>query len=277
MKTILVPTDFSTCAENAAVFAVELNKKFGGKVVLFHSYTVPIYATEVPMPVPSEYEMKKDAVKALNQLRSKLSINYPDTDFHCKTDNGFAENKIVQMEKEVKANYVVMGTRGAGGLRELLVGSNTAAVISSSVCPVIAVPENAKCKGLDKIVFAANYAEGDFRNAFEVVSLAREFNAEVILLHIEEDATYKAFDFSQLESFRIRIQRESNYPKISARLLEDKDILDGLNRYIEEVNAGLLAVTMRHRSFMQRLFSRSLTKRLAYHTHIPLMAFHTAE
>src|SRR3569832_850719 len=220
MKTILVPVDFSASAENAARYAIELNKKFGGKIVLFHSYSIPVYATDVPMAVPSEHELRRDGVKALNKLRSRLSDEFPDTDFHCKIVSGFTEDKIVEQETEVKADLVVMGTHGASGLREYLIGSNTAAVIGKSVCPVLAVPENARWKGLNKIVFAADYDEDDFKNVFDVIEIAREFNSEVVLLHIEEDSDYRAFEFSQLEHFRIRIQRDSEYSRISAKLIE---------------------------------------------------------
>jgi len=168
-----------------------------------------------------------------------------------------------------------MGTKGASGIGELI-GTNAARVISDSICPVIAIPENAKMKGLQKIVFAANYGEDDFRNIFDLIDIARLFDSEVILLHVKDEANNNAMEYAELEGFRNHVINESKYPKISLKLLEDEDVYEGLNFYLEEIKADMLAISMRNRSFIQKLFNRSLTKKMVYHSHLPVLAFHTS-
>ena len=63
MKTILVPTDFSEEARNAAEYAVKLAKEVKAKVILFHTFQVPIPISEVPVMVISENEMLKKNFK----------------------------------------------------------------------------------------------------------------------------------------------------------------------------------------------------------------------
>ena len=109
-----------------------------------------------------------------------------------------------------------------------------------------------------------------------VVDIARGFNAEVILLHVSNGELDKAYEFDAIERFKERIQEDSRYEKINFKLLENRDVIDGLSLYLDEVKADMLAMSMRHRNFFQKIFNRSKTKRMAFHTHIPLLAFHSS-
>lgn len=274
MKTILVPTDFSKNSDNAIHFALELNKKLKSKVILFHSYVVPVFATDIPEAIPSDEELKKVSQRAMKKLKEKITMEYPVMEIETLLKPGYAEDEIVEISSGKKADLVVMGTQGASGLREVLVGSITAAVMEDTECPVLAIPEKAEFKHLNKIVFATDYAYNDFENVEKVVDLARRFDAEVILLHISNGEIDKAYEFDAIERFKEHMVADSKYDKVTFKLLENRNVIDGLSLYLDEVNADMLAMSMRHRNFFQRVFSRSKTKRMAFHTHIPLLAFH---
>jgi nucleotide-binding universal stress UspA family protein len=170
-----------------------------------------------------------------------------------------------------------MGARGTNALKRFLIGSSTAAVIEKSSCTVIAVPEEAQFRHISKIVFAANYETGDDKNVFDLVNFARRFSAEVILLHVSKGDRERAFEFSQVENFREKVQQETAYEKISAKLMDYENVYEGLNKYLEEINADLFALSMRNRSFYQRIFHPSLSKKMIYHSHLPVMVYHTDE
>jgi len=274
MKTILVPTDFSKNSDNAIHFALELNKKLNAKVTLFHSYVVPAYASDIPVVMASDDELKSASEKGMNQLGERLKMDYPGMDIETMIHDGYAEDEIVAATTDNKTDLVIMGTQGASGLREVLIGSITAAVMEDTECPVLAIPENATFKGLHKIVFATNYAENDFENVENVIDIARKFDAEVILLHISSGELDTAYEYAAIETFKERIQQDSKYDKVSFKLLESRDVIDGLSFYLDEIKADMLAMSMHHRTSFQRIFNRSKTKRMAFHTHIPLLAFH---
>ena len=275
MENILVPTDFSDNANNALTYAAELNKKLNAEIMLFHVYTIPVIATDIPVFVLTEGEVQADAEVKLGKLKQEYKALYPEMEFKTKASMGLAKNGIIDEEKEARYDLVVMGTRGASGMSGFFTGSNTASVIGKSACPVIAVPENARMTGLNKIVFAANYGTDDFENVFEVIEIARLFDSEVILLHVATGELNKTFEFAEIEGFKAQISGESRYDKISFKLLEDTDVYHGLNFYIDEIKADMLILNMRNRTFAQKFASSSLTKKIAYHTHIPLLAFHT--
>lgn len=277
MKTILVSTDFSKNSDNAIHFALELNKKLRANVILFHSYVVPILAGDMPVIMPSDDELKSESDKLLSQLRNKCREEYPGMDIETMLSPGYPEDEIPKALVEKNADLLVMGTQGASGLREVLIGSITATVMNNTECPVLAIPEDAQFKGLHKIVFATNYADNDFENIEQVVEIARLFEAEVIMLHVSTRQLDTAYEYAAIETFKERIRSDSQYEKVSFKLLESREVVDGLNFYLDETKANMIVMSMHHRTFFQQIVNRSKTKKMAFHTHIPLLAFHAVE
>lgn len=273
MKTFLLPTDFSENALHAIRYALALNQKLNARVILFHSYVIPVYSTDIPLVVPQDAELKKASEDALNQLQERLKKEYPATEILADVQQGYPEEEIVLAAGKHKADIIIMGTQGASGLREALVGTISAAVMKQASCPVMAIPSECDFKPYRKIVFATNYAEGDFQYVEDVLEFARPFAAEMVLLHISSGEFERTMEYDAIERFKERIKEDSKYKKIQFKLLESKDVYKGMNNFLDEVQADLVAMTMRKRSFIQKLFQRSITQKMAYHTHIPLIAF----
>jgi nucleotide-binding universal stress UspA family protein len=274
MKTILVPTDFSSYSDNALRYAAALSMKMDARILVFHSYHVPVPATDVPIDIKSEAELKKSALKSLHDLKESFGKEFPDTRFSIETTSGFADDEIIERVTKEKCDYVVMGTHGSSGLVEVLLGSNTAKVIEKAACPVFAIPGEAVFEGLNRIVFAADYGTHNFNNALGIVEMARTFGSQVNLLHIRSGDMDETMEYAELESFKNRVCRESGYDKVSFTLIDHSDVFQGLNGYLEEERPDLLVLSMRNRNFVQKVFSRSLTKRMAHHAHIPLLVLH---
>lgn len=277
MKNVLVPTDFSGNATHAIRFALELCRKQKAKMTLFHSFVIPVYATDVPVFPQADEELRKVSEDTIQKLVNKLEEENPGIEMDSLITQGYAEDEIVEAAKAKQADIIIMGTQGATGLREALVGTITASVMEHAGCPVMAVPEKATFTSFDKIVYATSYAEGDFQHVEEIIEFARPFNAEVILLHISSGEIENSYEFESIERFKERIAEDSKYEKVSFRLLEHKNVYEGLNLFLEETKADLVAMTMHKRSFIQKIFNRSITRKMAYHTHIPLIAFTTNE
>ena len=274
MKTILVPTDFSKCANNALRYAAELNKTLNARILVFHSYHVPVPATDIPIDLKTEAELKKGALKSLQDLKITYSQKYPGMQFLVETSSGFADDEIITRVGKEQCDYVVMGTHGSSGLREFLLGSNTTTVMEKATCPVFAVPEDAVFNGLGQVVFAADYGMHNYDNVLKVIELIKPFNSEITLLHIRIGKLDEFLEYSELEGFKNRVVEESKYSRISFSLIDHTDVYQGMNTFTEEAKPSLLVLSMRNRSFVEKIFSRSITKRMAHHGHTPLLVFH---
>lgn len=277
MRTILVPTDFSSTADKALDYACEINKKLNAEIMLFHSYHVPLIINDAQSVVISDEEQNKEYVDALVRLKDKYQQQYPAMNFKTKAVQGLATDGIVEEEKNTAVDLLVMGTHGASGLREVLLGSNTATVIENSICPVLAVPDSNVYKTISNILFATDFNESDFLALTILTKIAEKFNATISVVHVSETAKGQEFESTTQDWIEAELESkyQVRYNKLKFHCLIGGDVEEELNYFIGRNDIDLISLTMRKRGAFSKLFDRSLTKKLVNHTHIPLIAFHT--
>ena len=273
MKTILVPTDFSERADNALNYAIELAKKEHAKIVLLHVYHLEPSVSYIDVPVPDD-EIKLAEERWLDKLKSlQVKIEHAGgvaSERVARLD--LAVDGIVKEAEERDVDLIVMGTHGATGLKELLMGSNTSRVIDRAHCPVIAVPEAVLFHPVKKITYASNYSDIDIETIQRLLEIAAPFNAQINILHIYEDNEAKARD--EMQRFIQEADKKILYPNLSYELLGGEDVEKKLEEYLETQATDLLAVSHHERDFRGKLFGKSITQKLVLHTKVPLMVFH---
>jgi nucleotide-binding universal stress UspA family protein len=141
-KIFLVPTDFSSCARNAAEEALMLAKSFSARVVFFHvldlyfSHTIA-YAHElgvsVPIPPPSPQEIEPEWEAFLSGLPLEK------VDWEKSTGEGQAATAIVRQAENIQADMIVIGTHGRSGLPHMLLGSVAEKVVRTASCSVLTI------------------------------------------------------------------------------------------------------------------------------------------
>jgi len=104
-----------------------------------------------------------------------------------------------------------------------------------------------------------------------LLDFAKIYDSEITLLHIIESGK----DTTELNKKEFeKIKCAVNYGKIRLELVKEENILEGINDYVNSNNVDILAMTIKKRSLFDKIFSRSLTKKMAYHTKVPLLALH---
>ncbi len=277
MQSIIVPTDFSANAGHALVYACELARVLKLKIVLFNAYHLPAPTPEVSILTFPVGEIRASVLDELRQTKENYKNKYPELLFEIDAMQGDLVHVINNATAKHNTKYIVMGTKGSSGIAEILVGTNATAVMEKATCPVICVPENAEFTGLKKIILAADYGQHNFSHGIEAIELAKPFLSEVTLLHVTSGELEEYFEDRQLLLFKDTIVKKGEYSRVGFKLLTDKDVYHGVNSFIKEHRADLLILSMRSRTIWQKLFHRSLTKRMAYHSHLPVMALHIEE
>jgi nucleotide-binding universal stress UspA family protein len=140
---ILVPTDFSESAAEAADYAVELAKSFDANLTLLHVHEFPVYAyaTGIYLPTVDLFAAAKTATaEATGQLKARWQ----------KTDGliaeGFPWEQIIDVAKERGADLIVMGTHGRRGISRALLGSVAEKVVRMAPIPVLTIRPHEKPK-----------------------------------------------------------------------------------------------------------------------------------
>ncbi len=276
MKTILVPTDFSDEAKDAMMYAIPYAQEWDAKILLFHVYPPPSGPDTAWVFVEAEREnWEQGAKEAMEKLIAEIRAVDQTLETEYMVRQGPLVSEIVTLVKEKGIDLIVMGTQGASGLEKALVGTSTASVVSRVKCPVIAVPKSYVYKGLKKIVFATDYHEQDFEVLGELASLATKFVASLIILHVATDIG--EYEDQKFDWYKEKIAETISYSNISFELVKHYDIQEAIEDFIKFHEVDLLSMSMRKKTLFERMFGRSETKEMAYHTQVPLLAYHASE
>ncbi len=270
---ILVPTDFSKNAEKAIEYAAVIAKSTGGILKLLHVYTQPVTRNNVAYPLIFE-ETASAVKKAREQLEKCCAELSEEQGIQCEgqVNIGVIVDEIVKEAAASKADFIVIGSKGVSGLNKLLFGSNTASVIEKAPCPVFSVPVNAMVTPPKKIVFATNYQDGDMIALKKLTQLSSLFNAELTILHVSKEELKSERDL--VEQYSKEAAKNSGSPPPYYYVLPHENTQQGINLFMESSEADLIALSTRKRNVFKRMFDPSLTKKLAYQSRMPLLAFH---
>jgi universal stress protein A len=144
-KKLLIPLDFSPCAEHALRTAVELAKVHGSELVLVHVSELPanlpldtlVTPTSGAGPVRVDEYTTRGALQTLDALAQPLRR----AGFSVSTlaVTGDVAERIIALAAEVGADALVVGTHGRKGLSHLLLGSVTEKVVRGAPVPVVCV------------------------------------------------------------------------------------------------------------------------------------------
>lgn len=280
MKTILVPTDFSKNAENALYYAIELAKREHSRIILLHAYMVSYPVSEV-----SYHLIVEQKTQALEESQQQLKaeslkiVHAGGIIFECVSDENPPVEAVLKMIREREIDLVIMGTKGQSNLANVIFGSNAAAIIEKAPCPVIAVPEEATFKDIKNITYATAYNHSDLYPLKRVVEMAKLFNAQVNVLHVIETSKLESQkeEKEKMKAFMKEANEAVNYSNMSFQLLEGEDVDDTLEAYLDKESTSMLVLSTHHRGFFKKLFGHSVTKHMAYHSNVPLMAFHVID
>lgn len=286
MKKFLIPVDFSEYSNKAIDLAISLAEA-GTELRLLHAYFDPyneiVPDIEMPMmDVGGKEElltsMENEAAKKMDKLseryREKLdSLNMQDIVLSHELKRGIPQDMIQLATEEFQPNIVIMGTRGLDDSARAIMGSVTAGVIEDLEVPVLAVPEESNTKELNKVLYASDFDKADIDALSKLILIFKGKKVNIHCVHFCID-TY-ADDMKVLMD---DIHEQLNYGEFAGNvhfdIVECKNLENGMEEYIQQHNIDLVAMTTHKRNFFSRLFSPSHTKKMLYHTHIPLLAFH---
>jgi nucleotide-binding universal stress UspA family protein len=272
--TIVYPTDFSSCSENAKAYVKAIAKATMSKVKVIHSLDLMgIYATQITAADTSL--LIKTLEESSQEKLNKIKEEFVNESISCETEliNGTEMNWLPQVLKKIKPYLVVMGTTGSGEMENKIFGSLTHKIITNAEFPVLAIPQNANYKGIHQVVFATDFKESDVEHIQYVVNITKKYYPKLDIVHVAQgefkDTTEEIF----LKDFEDELFVKVNYPKMSTQLLYSEDVEDRLNTLVRESKADLMVLVSTKRTFFERIFSHSLTKQMVYHSDTPLLVF----
>jgi nucleotide-binding universal stress UspA family protein len=282
MKKILVPTDFSSSAENATFYALDLAKTINANLLLCNAITIPAaapMAAQVAWPLVDYNTLQNEVTRDFELLTQKMKKGdvaadlsaYPDIKYQSKP--GSVIEVVKELVEKEKASLVVMGMSGAGMVSRLFLGSSSRDMIDKANFPVLLVPHNATFNGIHKIAFATDLSENDIEVIHYLAGFAYNFNADILIAHVSAEEPDNVFHQKKINTFLNDITCKINYPKIYYRHIKQQDVDQGLDWLTVHGLIDMLVMVHRHNNLIDSLFNRSHTQKVAKHINIPLLVY----
>lgn len=165
-------------------------------------------------------------------------------------------------------NMVIMGSRGASALKKARMGGTTVSVIDDCEMPVLAIPEFAQYKNLQKIVYASDLK--DVQKELDILTeFAAIFGSHVHMIHVVEALDKKTDEARKAVE---ELLHKQSYKKVDFRIIIDPNVPAAIDYFIKDMKAELLTTFTHHLSLFDKLFARSVTRTLAYLGTVPLLA-----
>ncbi len=278
MKRILIPTDFSDNSWNAIKYGLELFKTEKCMFYVLHINPIPPYSaagssvrtTTVVLKDAMLKESKVLLKKFLERIQSFSSSELHNFSTIARYDYFVDAVKSEVSDKEI--DLIIMGTKGASGLKRVTVGSNTGDVITKVMCPLLAIPENASYQKPSEIAFPTDYHIAYNMKVLDtLIDMVQMNDATLRIVHIsrkgeelnEEQIAHKEFLHDYLRGI------EHSFHTLTGTKLEN-----AIQCFVESRDIDIVAMVAKNLNFFQRILFKPAVEEISYHTDIPFLVLH---
>lgn len=275
MKKIVVPCDFSEQAVSAFRVALDIASESKGEVHLLHVVELPVMHDTVLMPVLSFEEA------LLKELQEKANVNFKKLkDKHGKDNQkvvtkvlfGPTSRMITDYAESVKADVIVMGTHGASGIREFVIGSNAEKIVRHSSIPVLTIKKYVKLSSIKTIVFPNTLdTENQEDLVMHIKDLQNFFKAKLHILWINTPTNFTSDKITvrRLEAFVKRYMLKD----CVIRVYNDPYEESGVINYAMEAKADMIAMGTHGRKGLAHILSGSVAEDVVNHVQCPIWTY----
>jgi nucleotide-binding universal stress UspA family protein len=272
MINILVPTDFSELSKVAIRFAIRLANKIDANITLLYVITIPQTSrASIRMKIKKlEQEFFQMGNEDLQILVDEFSPMLKTTKpLAVRIIKGTSFNESVKKEaKKLRSGLIVMGTRGASGITKYIMGSNTTSVIDVSQIPVLVIPELGTFKNFRNVVYATDMKHTD-KELKMLIPYLKMFESIVHVVHVTPSLKQVTAIEKKLDS----AVSKAGLNNVIVRVIVNKYPQEALDHYVSTVKADLITTFTHEHGFYDKVFQKSLTRKMAFQSKIPLLAF----
>lgn len=274
MKKILIPTDFSSNANNAAKLALKLATTSGASLHFIHVVFTPTdwdkMTDEMKLKYPESQQKIQDAEAEMAQLVKAYEAS--DVSVESTLDYGNPNDRINAFIRKNDIDLIIVGSHGTSNKADLFIGSNTQRVMRSTHTPVIAVKNSYQVQNIKKIVLASSLDEDAIQPYKKLKSITEALSINLELLYINTPLNFK--DTDQIEQVIERfVEQVGTRDKITIR--NDHEVAQGILKHCEK-NEVEMAALINHRKAGAAHYLMGVTETLVFHADFPIISMNVS-
>ena len=278
MLRILIPTDFSKNAWNALKYGLELFRKERCTIYLLHVNPLPPYSgagTSIKASTQMLREtMLAESEKGLKELLEQINETIPN-ELHTFMTIALYDFFVDSIKREIQdkqIDLIIMGTKGASGLKKVSLGSNTGDVITKVKCPLLAVPEKASYKIPKDIAFPTDYyINYDIKVLDTLIGVVNRYGSNLRVLHITKRGEELTREQLQNKDFLHDYLRGVTH---SFHTITGTKLETAVQCFVESRDIEMIAMVAKNLNFFQRILFRPAVEEISYHIEIPFLVLH---
>ncbi|HEY5325445.1 MAG TPA: universal stress protein [Mucilaginibacter sp.] len=279
MKNILMLTDFSEAADNAAEYAARLATALKANIILFHTINVPeaaLVSSIIDEPREEDEHSVKEALMKLEILTKKLHIVLKEETDHETQLSFFAQTGSIKccinkVAADHKIDLIVFGARQYNEFPGFLFGLNIMGVVDASPCPVLLVHQHTLYRPIKNIFYVTDVRYSDLKVVTLVTNFARLLRSDVSLLHVGTDGLPALLNEEAEAIFLDTIASGISYKHLTYYNTNSMDTQSAFRSIIEKHSMDILAIAHKKHHFFNYLFKKNLERDPAVFTQIPIL------
>lgn len=269
---ILIPTDFSIQAEYAYLMVKKLAEKLPIEVHFAHIMNMPDTVTLSPqgevqtcgeIDVQFVITQKQIADQKLNHLKQVYGA-----EIHTHLRFGKITDQILALSVDGNFDLIVMGTKGAWGLKEKLSGTETQMVARRSKVPVLSLMCDRSDLVIQNLLLVHNFSQPVNEDLQLMKKLMRAFEVNIHFLQIASKNT--DIENSQIESNMTEFAKLNDIENFECHIIQDKTVENGVIHFNQMNNMDIICIGTHGRG---GLFHHSATEALINHMYKPIISF----
>jgi nucleotide-binding universal stress UspA family protein len=272
MKKILVPTDFSACAQSSCMLAAELAEKTGAEILLLHVAFTSVDWPSLPM---KEREHYPETMARIDDAQIRLDNLRQHPIFRKRKVREFftygsAYTQILELASKEKVDLIVMGTYGTGEKDKGFVGSHAQKVVRHAPCPVLSVKQGFNGKIFKKLLFASDFDVSEAIHFSVLLKVANQLGVSMELLYVNTPLNFRSTDAidAQIRKFLAEFPDES----FKTTVYNDITPEDGLLNYAAGNDIDGFAM-LTHGLKGKPCYQVGVTETLTVHTDLPVLSY----
>ncbi|WEK17795.1 MAG: universal stress protein [Candidatus Pedobacter colombiensis] len=272
-SNMLILTDFSNAALNAARYAAALAYQLKTpKLILYHSFEPAAIPPIIFVPLSEGFTDSLDESNGrITELKNDLQDWLPEqTKIETLVDDRALVPAVNTLIGQYDIGLVVAGITGKSNLEKILIGSNTIGLAKNGQAPLLIVPPVAAFQPIKTIVFAGDLKQvSEPGSVFAIKTFVHALGARLILLNVDDYGKHSDADNND----EMAALHEIWGSQVEYHYIDHNDTVAGIMEFAGQQRAELVITILKEHSFFENIFHRSMTTRLAYHTHLPLLLF----
>lgn len=268
MKKILFPTDFSEASRNAFMYALQLADKLEARLIWLHAIYDGPSATQEDINASlgtSRNQFMDDYLKARKEFDIQVELEP-------MIEGGLAFESILEVANKEQVDLIVMGSKGARQTPSGEMGGIAAFLLGKTSVPMLIIPEKTHFRGITKMVFANDFKEKDLKVLKSLLLLAQKLGATIECIHIRPEN--QSWDRTQSNYYEQLFYFDQQTDQINFQIQTQDNVEQAINDVVAEDKDHVLVMLAHKRESDEAFQTQSLTRKIALHSKIPLLALH---